>query len=227
MFRCLVKLTALFTLLTFLFAFLFGLFLAVNTAVVINFGSLNKSDPLYSSKAKALNLSLSSVGAIAGFPEIAKTNMYLAYGGGKNRTASGAFLLESEKINDAVRKLKQKGPGSSKYVAWTHNEMWSDTPRVALATNPITIKYDSKSGHCHYFHGDVFVKYPMNHKTTVVPGLITVEEGIYGEMQRRGEYKPFSMRYEFKTCDGIFPDYYEIIWFDDVLELAYRVVGHG
>lgn len=188
------------------------------------FGTLDKNDPLYNIKAYSLNISLSSTGFIAGFPEIARTNMYLAYGGGKERTASGGFMLESEKVRETTSKLIAKGPGNSKYVAWTHEEMWLDSPRVSFATNPIRLHYYKKSGNCHHFRGEVHVKYPMKHKTTVIPGLITVEEGIYGEMQRRKKYRPYNMEYHFKTCDGIAPDYYEIIWIDDVLEIMYIAV---
>lgn len=167
-----------------------------------------------------MNLSLSSTGILVGFPEIAISNMYLAYGSGDTIEVSGGFLLESEKINKATEAMIHKGAGSSKYVAWTHDEMWLDAPRAAFAANPIVITYDKKEGECHFFSGNVYVKYPMKHVTTVVPGLIKVDEGIYGEMQRRGSYKPFTTKYKFSICNGK-RNHKQVIWIDDLLKYSY------
>jgi hypothetical protein len=206
-------------LIKYMFLFIIAV-VVINTGTVLSFSRINYDDPYFVPKAHALNFAISSTGLVAGFPEIAANNFRFASGAGEDITVSGDFLLESEKVRNAVSHLLTEEAGSSKYLTWTHNEMWHDSPRVTFAVNPITITKVFISDECSVFHGSVKMEYVTDHKTTIVPGLIVVDEGIYREMQRRGHYKSFVTNYEFDICNKDVSSR-TIPWIDDALQLAY------
>jgi hypothetical protein len=170
--------------------------------------------------ATALNLTMAAGGYVAGFPEVAKMTYHLQFGEGKPLEEKGDFLLESSKVRGALSKLKRVG--ASTRVVWTHNQMWEDSPRVAFAANPMvfTRVHDDPASGCPSYVGKIWVSYPESAKTTLIPGVLEVQEGSFKELERRGKMKPYSAIYSLSTCD-LESGGQDVPWVDDLLELMW------
>lgn len=195
------------------------LFLSLLTGCYI---SPDRKSSTFEAQVTAVNLTMAAGGYVSGFPEVARMTYHLQFGEGETLEADGNFLLESEKVRRTLSKLRSVG--STANVSWTHDEMWSDSPRVAFAANPMKFKRvepDPESG-CARYVGTIWVSYPSRARTTLIPGVLEVEEGMFKELERRGGMKPYAARYEVSACDleessESFP------WVDDALELAWSL----
>ena len=196
---------------TFIFPLLFGCYI-----------SPDRHSPTFEAEVTAVNLTMAAGGYVAGFPEVAKMTYHLQFGEGETLEADGQFLLESEKVRKSLSKLRSVG--STTRVAWTHDQMWEDSPRVAMAANPMNFKRiapDPMTG-CPRYVGSIWVSYPDHAKTTLVPGVLEVEEGMFKELEHRGKMKPYLAEYTLSTCDlGKTQD--DLPWIDDALEIVWSL----
>ena len=161
----------------------------------------SKKSSTFELQAQTLNVALSGGGYIVGYPEIARMTLRLQFGDGSPLNADGQFLLESKKVRTTLKSIKKVG--LSKRVAWKRDEVFSDSPRVAFAANPMDftkLKNDLKTG-CSRFQGKIWVSYPSTSRTTLIPGILEVEEGTFKELENRGKMKPYEAIYTLTSCD--------------------------
>ena len=62
------------------------------------------------------------------------------------------------------------------------------------------LKNDLKTG-CSRFQGKIWVSYPSKSRTTLIPGILEVEEGTFKELENRGKMKPYEAIYTLTSCD--------------------------
>ena len=177
----------------------------------------NSKSKTFELESTVLNLTMAGGGYVAGFPEVAKMTYHLQFGEGKKLSEDGEFLLESSHVRDGLRRLKK--PGSQARVVWTHDQMWQDSPRVAFAANPMKfVRVDDDPGTgCPSYVGSIWVSYPKKSRTTLIPGVLEVEEGAFHELERRGVMRPYLAEYHVTTCDLTSEDR-DTPWVDDLLE---------
>jgi hypothetical protein len=182
--------------------------------------SPNPQSETFESEVTAMNLTMAAGGYVAGFPEVAKMTYHLQFGGGEPLNENGDFLLESEKVRKTLSGLKRVG--SSARAVWTHNQMWQDSPRVAFAANPMifTRVKDDPESNCPRYVGKIWVSYPDSAKTTLIPGVLEVQEGAFKELERRGKMKPYMASYSLTVCD-LSAESEDFPWIDDALELMW------
>lgn len=151
------------------------------------------------------NLVMGLGGLVAGYPEVALETWLLTIPSDGTRTWHSDFAMESKKVRERVgkfaRKLKRLPQSTKEYhfnethIAWT--DYVSDSPRVSLALNKLTLKADAvREGNLWriVLHGAVNIEYPLKSwvKLFKFAGhTFYVEEGLFGAIQKTGWLFPY------------------------------------
>jgi hypothetical protein len=138
------------------------------------------------------------------YPEVSKETLLLCIPNTRKRIFNDGFFLQSNKIKQEIKKLKNLNQESSKIIFWNTNEYNIDhsEARYALALNPCTLKITKINT---YEEVSVSVKVSYPYKSTAIlmtkPFFIRIEEGLFGYLQKEGWLFPFEAEWKTRLAE--------------------------
>ena len=173
-----------------------------------------------------LNIVMAGGGYVAGFPEVATETLLLTVPNNGEMTLNSDFAMRSPKVRRALvsmsRGLDSLPPSvkeanlGTKTIYWASDkDIWTDSVRVGLATNPLKINVKARRvGNTWALDcvGQVSVKYPRGGKVVLIPNIkgkdLVMSEGLYWVLQENGWLFPYKMNWAWsvKKDDHRFKD---------------------
>lgn len=157
-------------------------------------------DFLEKSNVYGLNVAM-AMAALPFYQEASLESIFLLMPSGNGtRYFRNGFFLESKK----VREILAEGPlNANRRVRWSLGdyEFGAQEAGFALALNPCELSWDPSDS---TFRAKVRVEYPMSSEVTLMrtPFVITVEEGLFGYLQKVGWLHPYDAVWSGKSGSG-------------------------
>jgi len=165
-----------------------------------------------------LNIVMAGGGYIVGFPEVATETLLLTIPGKQTIEMHSDFAMRSPKVKRAILSMSRSldsvpesvnhvNLGTKKIYWASDKDIWEDSVRVGLATNPLTLKVSAERGgnddwtlNC---TGIVSVKYPRGGRVVLVPNIrgkdLVMSEGLFWALQQEGWLFPYKMHWKWSV----------------------------